>query len=430
MYIQKIWGETISMKKCALVISAALMVLLFVCSVSAADADDANLTETSLDSDILSERGEDALSASENEEVLSQANTTQKASFGKVSKENYIVKDTFDVSLLGENGTALANESVYIAVNKKAYKVITDENGVAKLPINLRNGYYTINYNFNETGFVTIQGSKKILVLSKPVSAVKATKTVNGYAGVKKAFKVTLTADGVPLSGRNVVFTINKHTYTQKTNSKGITTFYIYMAKGTYTIKYSYAGEQNIKASKGSSKIKLKLLKNPYKTKYRTVLIDADGGFTKAFLNDVAKKLRKAGWKVIVKGIGPDQHSINYKNVKNAVYMPFYNGLCAATIEEMTYGYYGGLIKSHGSVITPAWYTDDWVSEKMSKFRNDITKFGYLKRAWDDNFSPSGYKGMNNPAKFMTDHGIRYCIGDTTYKIVQQFLRGGWNAYH
>ena len=55
--------------------------------------------------------------------------------------------------------------------------------------------------------------------------------------------------------------------------------------------------------------------------------------------------------------------------------MPFYNGLCAATIKEMTYGYYGGVLKKNKAVITPAWYTDDWVSAKMSKFRNDITKF-------------------------------------------------------
>lgn len=411
-----------------MVISFALIVLFLVGSVGAAEVDDANLTETSLDCDVIAAGDDDVVAASD-EEVLSEGNVTQKASFGKVSKENYIVKDTFDVSLLDEKGNGIANKSVYFTVNKDTSQVFTDENGVAKFVLDLKKGTYTINYNFNESGYTPIKGSKKILLLSKPVSNLKGS-NMNGYAGVKKAFKVTLTADGMPLSGRKVTFTINKKSYTKKTNSKGIATLTIYLAKGTYKITYKYAGEQNIKSSKGSAKIKLKLLKNPYKTKYRTVLIDADGGFSKAFLNDIAKKLRKAGWKVIVKGIGPDQHSKNYKLVKNAVYMPFYNGLCAATIKEMTYGYYGGLLKKNKAVITPAWYTDDWVSAKMSKFRNDITKFGYLKRAWDDNFSPSSFKGINNPAKFMTNNGIKYCIGDTTYKIVQQFLRGGWNAYH
>ena len=59
-----------------------------------------------------------------------------------------------------------------------------------------------------------------------------------------------------------------------------------------------------------------------------------------------------------------------------------------------------------------------------------LQNFGYLKRAWDDNFSPKSFKGINNPAKFMTDNGIKYCIGDTTYKIVEQFLYGGWVAHH
>ncbi len=406
-----------------------MIVLFLIGSVCAADADDTNLTQTSPDSDAIGESDDDVLAVSEDNVLSKNGNDNQKASFGKVSQENYIVADTFDVSLLDENGSGMANKSVYFTVQNKVSKVLTNEKGVAKFVLDLNKGSYTIKYNFNESGYTPIQDSKKILLLSKPVSSFKAS-NMNGYAGVKKAFKVTLKADGMPLSGRKVVFTINKKSYTQKTNSKGVATFYIYLAKGTYTIKYKYAGEKNIKASKGSSKIKLKLLKNPYNTKYRTVLIDADGGFTKAFLNDIAKKLRKAGWKVIVRGIGPGQHSINYKHVKNAVYMPFYNGLCAATIKEMTYGYYGGVIKKNKAVITPAWYTDEWVSAKMSKFRNDITKFGYLKRAWDDNFSPSSFKGINNPAKFMKDNGIRYCVGDTTYKIVQQFLRGGWEAYH
>lgn len=413
------------------------MVLFLVGSVSAADANVTNLTEASLDSEVIAQSDDDALAVGDEEDSgednngsdPSNGTVIQKASFSKVSQENYINKGTFDVKLLDEHGIGIANRTVYFTVQNKVSKVFTNEYGVAKFTLNLKKGYYIINYKFNETGYTPVQGSKKILLLSKPVSTLKGS-NMNGYAGVKKVFKVTLKADGIPLSGRKVKFIINKKTYTQKTNSKGVAKLYIYLAKGTYKIKYSFAGEKNIKSSKGNSKIKLKLLKNPYKTKYRTVVIDADGGFTKAFLKDIAKKLRKAGWKVIIKGIGPGQHSINYKNVWNAVYMPFYNGLCAATIKEMTYDYYGGVIKNHNSVLVPAWYTADWVSARMSKYRNDITKIKYLKRAWDDDFSAKSFKGLNNPAKFMTDNGIKYCVGDTTYKIVQQFIHGGWNAYH
>lgn len=383
-------------------------------AVSAEDIDDANLTESSLEPEVLE---------------AEQVSEVQNASFGKVSKENYLVGESINVKLLDANGTGIANKSVYFTVGKNVSKVATNSKGVAKFILNFTKGYHTIKFKFNDTDYNPIKGSKKILLISKPTSTLKGS-NAKAYAGIKYKYKVTLKADGVPLSGKRIKFIVHKKTYYKTTNSKGVASLTVYLSKGSYTIKYYYSSEKNINGSKGSSKITMKLLKNPYGTKYRTVVIDADGGFTKAFLNDVANKLRKAGWKVIVKGIGPNQHSINYKNVRNAVYMPIYNGLCAATIKEMAAGYYGGVIKSHKSVLTPAWYTEDWVSAKMSKFRNDITDFGYLKRAWDDNFSPKSFKGLNNPAKFMTDNKIRYCIADNTYDLVKQFLYGGWNAYN
>lgn len=353
----------------------------------------------------------------------------QNASFAKVSKSNYLIGDSFEVNLLDENNTGIANKTVYFTVNNKMSQAFTNENGTAKFLLNIKKGTYTIYFNFNDTGYNPIQGSKNILLLSKPISTIKGS-NMKVFAGIKKTYKVTLKADGILLSGRTVKFTIDKKTYSRKTNSNGVASLTVYVAKGTYKITYSYAGEENIKSVKSSSKVTSKLKKNPYGTKYRKVIIDADGGFTKSFLYSVANKLRKAGWTVIVKGIGPGQHSINYKNVRNAVYMPFYNGLCAATIKEMTYSYYGGVLKSHKAVLAPSWYTNNWTSKKMSQYRLDITKIKYLKRAWDDNFSPASFKGLSYPAKFMTDHGIKYTVGDNSYTIVEQFLYGGWVAHH
>lgn len=353
----------------------------------------------------------------------------QDASFSVDSKSNYLINDSFKVSLRDENGNGIANKSVYFNVNNNITEVSTNEKGVASFILNFPAGKYSINFIFNETGYSPIEGSKDVSVLTRYVTKFVGSK-MDAYAGVKKTFKATLTANGSPLANREVTFTLDKKTYTRKTNSKGEASITVYLSKGNYKVTFSYKGENKIKASTGSSRIYVKLLKNPYKTKYRTVIIDADGGFTKAFLNDVASKLRKAGWNVLVRGIGPGQHSINYKKAKNCVYMPIYNGLCAGTIKEMAASYYGGVLKKNKAVLAPSWYTEEWVSEKMSKFRNDITKFGYLKRAWDDNFSPRGFKGLNDPAGFMTKNNIKYTVGDTTYKIVEQFLYGGWNAHH
>lgn len=400
------------------------MLIFIVGAVSAADLNDTDVLENSSVEDVV---GQELVS-----EPLADSgdtNKTQDASFSKVSRKNYITGNSFSVSLLDEKGAGIANKSVYFTVGNKVSKVLTNEKGVANLLLDFKKGTYTVKYNFNETGYKPISDSKDILLLSKPTSTIKGY-TVKVYAGIKYKYKVTLKADGIPLQNRNVKFIFNKKSYIKKTDSKGVAVFTIYIAKGKYTISYSYSGEDNIKASKASSKVTSNLRKNPYGTR-RTVIIDADGGFTKAFLNSVASKLRKAGWKVIVKGIGPGQHSINYKLAKNCVYMPFYNGMCAATIKEMTYSYYGGVIKRNKAVLAPAWYTKEWTNPKgMLPYRYDITKMKFLKRAWDDNFSPSNFKGISYPAKFMTSHGIKYCVGDTSYMIVEQFLYGGWVAHH
>lgn len=334
------------------------------------------------------------------------------------------------MKLLDANGKKLANKTVYFKVKSKKYNVTTNADGIAKFKLsNLKKGTHTITVIFNETGYKTIKTSKKIFLLTKPNSKISA--AFKGYAGVRSLLNITLTADGMILSGRSVKVVVNKKTYDVKTNSKGQAKIAIYLPRGVYTVKYSYKGEENIKSFTGSKKISLPYIKNPYKTKSRTVLIDADGGFTRFFLKDVANKLRTAGWKVIIRGIGPEQHSLNYYKVKNGVYMPFYNGMCAATIKEMGYKYYGGLIKAHKSVLAPAFYTAKWTNPKgMLPYRYDITSMKFLKRAWDDNFSPRSFKGLSYPAAYMTNHDVRYCIGDSTYMIVEQFLYGGWVSHH
>ena len=75
------------------------------------------------------------------------------------------------------------------------------------------------------------------------------------YSTIKNFYKVTLTVDGIPLSGRVVKFTIHGITYTNKTNSKGVTYLAIGLKKGVYPVKYSFNGETNIKKTSGKSKV-------------------------------------------------------------------------------------------------------------------------------------------------------------------------------
>ena len=385
-----------------------------------------NLSMQSDDNDLSSDDGSDNNLSQDSYE---DKGIDEKVSFSPVTKTNYIINQYFVVTLLDSNGKGIFNKTVYFTINGNTSEVQTDSDGVAKFLINIKKGTYIISYRFNETGYSPIKNNKKIMVLSRPVSTITGfNRTV--YAGLRYTYIVALRADGMPLPGRVVKFVFNKKVYTRKTNSNGLATLTLYLTRGNYAIKYYYYGEDNISPSKGISKVSAVFIKNPYNTRYRTVLIDADGGFSKFFLKDIANKLRNCGWKVIVKGIGPGQHSKNYKLVKNAVYMPFYNGLCAGTIYEMVLSYYGGVIKRNKAVLAPAWFTKDWVSDRMRQYRNDITKVKFLKRAWDDNFMPSKFKGLAYPANYMSKNNIKYCVSDTTYRIVEQFVHGGWVAHH
>ena len=234
-----------------------LLFALFL-TMASVSADDSNQTDVAVinnDSDYGSVIEDDSGSYSATN--LSQANQTTsplKASFDAVEKENYIKNKTFSVKLLDENRKGLANKTVQFTLDGKVFNSITDKNGNAKLTLNVDKGTYTVKYSFNEVGYKAVKGSKKILVIGSTASKIAAS-DFTAYSTIINYYKVTLTVDGMPLSGRTVKFTINGKSYTNKTNSKGVTYLAIGLKKGVYTVKYSFAGETNIKKISGKSKV-------------------------------------------------------------------------------------------------------------------------------------------------------------------------------
>ena len=91
----------------------------------------------------------------------------------------------------------------------------------------------------------------------KQVSSIKAS-DYTGYVGVKNTFKVVLTSNNKPLSNKIVKFTVNSKTTSKKTNSKGEASIDLNLAKGSYTIKYSFDGDDKSLKSNGMSKITIK----------------------------------------------------------------------------------------------------------------------------------------------------------------------------
>ena len=206
------------------------------------------------------------------------------------SNDTTIIKgQEFSVKLVDENGTGIANKTITFTLNKVVSEILTDDDGIARLKVTVTPGTYTIKYSFSETGYSASTDSKKILVISTGTSKITASNYV-AYVGAKNKYTVQLTVGDLPLQGRTVTFTVNGKKYTKITNSKGKASLNINLPKGTYTVRYSYDGEDNIKKASGSKTIKVKsgvpvkitkyysqIYRNKQAAKFKIKLVDVRG---------------------------------------------------------------------------------------------------------------------------------------------------------
>ena len=208
-----------------------------------------NLSEMPVDGDILDETDQSQIGENQTEPIK----TSLESDDATVVKGNEV-----SVKLTDENGTGIANKTITVELNKKSTKIQTGDDGVAKYKVNVNQGTYTIKYSFSDDAYAQSSLSKKLLVVSTTVSKIKGS-DYTAYLGAANTFTVTLTVGGMPLGGREVTFKMAGKTMVRKTNSKGKATLSIKdVSRAIYTITYTYAGEDNIKQSTGTSKITVK----------------------------------------------------------------------------------------------------------------------------------------------------------------------------
>lgn len=266
-------GEKISIKNKTLILSFILIFFFTLGAISASDLNESCLETQDADvgdaedaGETLEVDGESETQDAQNQNLLQSTsqppvseNGTQEITTSLESDDTTIVKGKyFSVCLKDDNGSGIANKTVTFKVNNVLYNIDTDDNGVAKLKIDLDAGKkYNVYYSFSEDGYTKSSSKTTIFVISSSTSKIKASNYV-AYVGIKNRYTVTLTAGSTPLDGRTVKFTLNGKSYNVKTNSKGQASLNINLKKGSYTLKYSYAGEKNIKKTSGSVKITVK----------------------------------------------------------------------------------------------------------------------------------------------------------------------------
>ena len=170
------------------------------------------------------------------------------------------VAKTLSVTLKDANGKILANKAIKVTVNGKTSTVTTDKNGVAKVNVNYAKAgtyYYTLSF-LGDNDYKASMKAVKVTVNKQATKATFAKKTFK----VKATKKLTFTlkdAKGKAIKGKKITFTVNKKTYTAKTNAKGIATVKVKLTKkGKCTAVAKFAGDNTYKAISKKAKITVK----------------------------------------------------------------------------------------------------------------------------------------------------------------------------
>ena len=139
------------------------------------------------------------------------------------------------VMCLDLDGSPLANRNVTFNVHGVFYQRTTDENGIAKLNINLNPGEYIITA-VNPVNNQTYANTIKVL-------SVVVSENIVMYDSDRKPFKVTILDDhGAPLANANVTFNIHGIFYHETTDENGEIYLNINLIPGKYIVTTMYNG--------------------------------------------------------------------------------------------------------------------------------------------------------------------------------------------
>ena len=150
---------------------------------------------------------------------------------------------SYKVNVVDANGDAVANVKVKFTLNGKDYNSKTDENGVAKLPINFGLGNYTITATVNDAiyGSNEINNSISVTTENLAIAASDVSMTYNDGT----AYEVQLV-DGkgnpVALANQIIKVTVKGKTYDRKTDANGVAKLPIKLSAGIYNITAEYNG--------------------------------------------------------------------------------------------------------------------------------------------------------------------------------------------
>ena len=126
-----------------------------------------------------------------------------------------------------EANIGVANETVTFEINGESYTRTSNENGTAKMNINLNPGNYTIKTTFNDT---TVENTITVL------PTLIAENLVKYYRNASQFYVLLIDGEGNPVSGVNITMNINGVFYDRTTNENGTAKLNINLEPGEYIL--------------------------------------------------------------------------------------------------------------------------------------------------------------------------------------------------
>ena len=154
----------------------------------------------------------------------------------------------YAINLTDDQGNVLSNTTVRFNINGVFYDRVTDENGTARLNINLDPNEYIITASYGDLSI-----SNKISVLKVDTSISGADAYIKNNAD--KEYTVTLVDNkGNPIQSQVIYFTYNNTQVSAITNENGIASITISnLDIGDYDITYSFGGTAGYNSCSASS---------------------------------------------------------------------------------------------------------------------------------------------------------------------------------
>lgn len=168
-------------------------------------------------------------------------------------KKKYNEKGALEIGLY-DGKTPIAGENLGIEVNNKQYIKTTDENGIARLNINLPVGKYTpIIYWRGNKEYNKVTAYTDIIISTDTyVDGINLTKNEGDSTPYQCA---VYRIDNNQRVKDKVNITINGKSYTREADNNGLYKLNINLNKGTYNLKTEYLGNDYFKPSNTNNTI-------------------------------------------------------------------------------------------------------------------------------------------------------------------------------